>query len=37
MKIRVCNEFGKTLKLIDVTYAWEVAMIDSKYKYWEYK
>lgn len=37
MKIRVCNEYGRTLKIIDVTYAWEVAMINSKYEYWEYK
>ena len=37
MQIRVCDENGRTIKIIDVKYAWEVAVIAMKYDFWEYR
>ena len=36
IRIRACNEQGRTLKIYEVTNTFEVQVIDNKFKYWEY-
>lgn len=36
MKIRVCNEKGRTLKIFEVSNPIQVATISYKHEYWEY-
>lgn len=36
MKIRICNENGRTTKVLFVSNAAEIVAIDSKFEYWEY-
>lgn len=36
MKVRVCTESGKTMKILTVNNPVQVSVIANKYKYWEY-
>lgn len=36
MKIRICNENGKTTKILFVSNAAEIVALDNKFQYWEY-
>jgi hypothetical protein len=36
MKIRVCNENGRTLKVLFVNNPFEIVAINNKFQYWEY-
>lgn len=36
MRIRVCNENGRTLKIFEVTNPIQISVISYKYEYWEY-
>lgn len=36
MKIRICNEDGRTTKILVVSSAFEIIALDNKFEYWEY-
>ena len=36
MKIRVCNEIGRTLKVLTVSNHFEVIAVDNRFEFWEY-
>ena len=36
MKIRICNEDGRTTKILVVANVFELFALDSKFQYWEY-
>lgn len=36
MRIRICNENGKTTNIIFVSNPFEIIALDNKFKYWEY-